>query len=65
MNWQSIVVAVLVSAAGFYLARSAWQSWRGASNGCGGSCKCDKPREIGPRLIPVESVALRSRSGKN
>jgi hypothetical protein len=64
MNWQLIVVISLVSAAGYYLAHSAWRSWRGAGKGCGGHCKCDKPKEEGPRLISVESLVLRSPPAK-
>jgi hypothetical protein len=61
MNWQLVIVIVLVSAASLYLARGAWRLWRGAAKGCGGSCKCDKPSLEEPRLIPVESVVLRRR----
>lgn len=64
MNWQMAIVTMLVSAAGFYLAQSAWRMWRGTRKGCGGSCKCEKPGEEGPPLIPVESVVLRSRPSK-
>jgi hypothetical protein len=63
MNWQLIVVMLLVSAAGLYLANSAWQLWYGTSKGCGGGCKCDKPKEEGLRLIPVESIQMRSARG--
>lgn len=52
MIWQNVAVAGVVLAAGWYLARVAWSSWRGAgcSSGCGKGCSA--PNE--PKLVQIE-----------
>ena len=63
MDWQLLVVAVVVTAAAAYLARRAWRRWAGGkAGGCGG-CVCAKvpPAETNGQgtLIPAEQLTLR------
>jgi hypothetical protein len=67
MDWQLILVLLIVAAAVVYLARSSWRTWRGRKTGCGGGCSCAKTsvapagaRE-GGTLIPLEQLSLRRR----
>ncbi len=62
MDWQLVVVFVLVLSASLYLSRQTLRAWRGKAAGCG-SCKCSgitAANSSGARtLIPVEQVKLR------
>jgi hypothetical protein len=53
MDWQLVVVGLLVIAAGGYLLRRAWRTW---SHGCGG-CGPTKAKE--PTWVPVEQLTVR------
>jgi hypothetical protein len=65
MDWQLLLVVVLVLLALLYLGRRTLRTWRGKTAGCG-TCKCSStatPNTGGARtLIPVEQVKLRPRS---
>ena len=52
-NWQDLLVAVPVAAAGAYLARRAWLLVRGASRaGCGSACGgCTAEKESAPSSV--------------
>jgi hypothetical protein len=64
MDWQLLLVVVLVMLASLYLGRQSLRAWRGKAAGCGG-CKC--PGTVGTpssgveTLIPIEQVRLRQR----
>jgi hypothetical protein len=66
MDWQLLLVVVLVVVALLYLGRQTLRTWRGRGTGCGG-CKC--PDTANPSnatasaetLIPIEQVRLRRR----
>ena len=65
MDWQLLLVGVLVVLALAYLGRQTLHAWRGKASGCG-SCKCGPSKSadaaaIGDTLIPVEQVTLRRR----
>jgi hypothetical protein len=65
MDWQLLLVIVLVLLSLAYLVRRTLRSWRGKGAGCGG-CKCPGTLTIPnstPRrnLIPLEQVRLRQR----
>jgi hypothetical protein len=66
MYWQLLIVGLIVVAALAYLARQIWRSWRGASSGCGGGCKCASAKSTSPDHaapsvvhIPAEQLTLR------
>jgi hypothetical protein len=67
MDWQLVVVLVIVAAAVLYLARASWRAWRGKKAGCGGGCSCAKTPATNTEanghvtLIPVEQLSLRQR----
>lgn len=64
MDWQLLLVVVLVLLALLYLGRQTLRTWRGKSAGCGG-CKCpstaNAPNSTAETLIPLEHVKLRRR----
>lgn len=64
MDWQLLLVVVLVMLALLYLGRQTLRTWRGKGAGCGG-CKCPSttstPRSTTETLIPLEQVKLRRR----
>ncbi|HEY7155797.1 MAG TPA: hypothetical protein VH575_17670 [Gemmataceae bacterium] len=66
MDWQLLIVGVLVLLSLVYLGRQTLRTWRGQRAGCGG-CKCPgtaKTSNIAPSsdtLIPLEQVQLRRR----
>ncbi len=66
MNWQLLIVGVLVALALVYLGRQTLRTWRGRGTGCGG-CKCSGTAKTShsaapaDKLIPVEQVRLRRR----
>lgn len=66
MNWQMILVIVVVTAAAWYLLRSTWRTWRPKQKGCGRGCHCaaEKGGANDTSLIPVEQVGLRQASGR-
>ena len=45
MDWQLLVVVVLVLLALLYLGRQTLRTWRGKGAGCGG-CKCPSAANI-------------------
>jgi hypothetical protein len=67
MDWQRLIVGVLVLSALAYLGRRALRAWRGEGSGCGCGCKCpgttrtSNAAETAQTLIPVEQVTLRRR----
>ncbi len=66
MDWQLLLVALLVVLALLYLGRQTLRTWRGKGGGCG-SCKCPGSATASTsttnadKLIPVEEVRLRRR----
>jgi hypothetical protein len=63
MDWQLLLVAVVVALALLYLGRQTLRAWRGQGAGCG-SCKCRsaaKTPNTAETLIPLEQVRLRRR----
>jgi hypothetical protein len=63
MDWQLLLVVVLVMLALLYLGRQTLRTWRGKTAGCGG-CKCSsttsKPNSA-ETLIALDQVRLRRR----
>jgi hypothetical protein len=66
MDWQLLLVGVLVLLSLAYLGRQTLRTWRGQRAGCG-SCKCSvtaKTPNTAPSpnaRIPLEQVQLRRR----
>lgn len=63
MDWQLLIVGVLVMFALVYLGRRTLRTWLGKGAGCGG-CKCPGPAKTSTTadtLIPIEHVKLRRR----
>ena len=64
MDWQLLLVVLLVMLALLYLGRQTLRAWRGKSAGCGG-CKCpstaNKSDSTAETLIPLDQVRLRRR----
>ncbi len=68
MIMQSILVAVVVSLAAWYVLRQTWRTLAGkGKSGCGGSCSCASKSPSTPTsssgapLIPVEDLTTRLR----
>lgn len=67
MDWQLIIVGVIVALAAAYLARAAWRTWTAARGKCGGGCGCaattaNSTKKNGAvTLIPAEQITLRRR----
>jgi hypothetical protein len=67
MDWQLLIVGVLVCVALAYLGRRTLRAWRGKGSGCGGGCKCPGTAQTSNAtgtahtLIPVEQITLRRR----
>ena len=69
MDWQLVVVALVVAAASLYLARQSWRAWSGKKAGCG-SCSCKPPPGASAAppagqvaLIPSDQLTLRRPEG--
>jgi hypothetical protein len=66
MDWQLLIVGVLVMLALVYLGRQTLRTWRGRRAGCGG-CKCPSTAKTSNAasspdvLIPVDQIKLRRR----
>jgi hypothetical protein len=65
MDWQLLLVDVLMVLALVYLGRRTLRTWRGQGAGCGG-CKCSSTAKTSDgaaveTLIPIEQVRLRRR----
>lgn len=65
MDWQLLLVVVLVILALLYLGRQTLRAWRGKGVGCGG-CKCPSTAKTPDHaatetLIPIDLVRLRKR----
>jgi hypothetical protein len=65
MDWQLLLVIVLVVLALLYLGRQTLRTWRGKGAGCGG-CKCPSTAKTPnarstETLIPIDLVRLRKR----
>jgi hypothetical protein len=65
MDWQLLLVSVLVMLALLYLGRRTLRTWRGKGAGCGG-CKCPSTAKTSnvsatETLIPIDQVRLRKR----
>jgi hypothetical protein len=65
MDWQLLLVVVLVVLALLYLGRQTLRAWRGKGAGCGG-CKCPSAAKTvnataTDTLIPIDQVRLRKR----
>jgi hypothetical protein len=69
MDWQLLIVGVLLVLALLYLGRRSLLTWRGKGAGCGG-CKCSATAKsanasAAETLIPSEQIRLRQRSKAN
>lgn len=67
MDWQALVVGVLIVAAISYLARQTWRTWFGSKGGCSGGCSCpgkkaEAKTESPTTLISVNELTQRIRS---
>jgi hypothetical protein len=64
MDWQLVLVILLVMLALVYLCRRTLRTWLGKGAGCG-SCKCpgsEKTADAASQtLIPLDQVRLRRR----
>jgi hypothetical protein len=64
MDWQLLLVIVLVTLALLYLGRQSLRTWRGKGAGCGG-CKrhgaASTAKSTAETLIPIQQVRLRRR----
>ena len=65
MDWQLLLVAVLVALSLIYLGRQTLRTWRGEGAGCG-TCRCATPSKTtnanaAGTLIPSEQLKLRRR----
>jgi hypothetical protein len=65
LDWQLVLVGLLVAAAAWYLVRASWRTWTAKKGGCGGGCGCGRqataPRRGDRTVIPVQEVTLRRR----
>jgi hypothetical protein len=68
MDWQLIVVGLIVAASCMYLVRQTWRSWTGRKSGCAGcSCKStaspagQSEGQAAITLIPADQLTLRRR----
>jgi hypothetical protein len=61
MDFQLIMVWVLVAAAAIYIVRSLWKSLLGSGKGCGSGCgKCATTKnDEKPGRIPLEQLKTR------
>jgi hypothetical protein len=65
MDPQLALVALIVAAAGLYLARQTWRSLRGKKAGCRGGCGCAATKITNKgetSLISVEQLTQRLRA---
>ena len=71
MDWQLVVVGLIVAASCWYLVRQTWRSWSGKKSGCAG-CSCKNPASSAGQaegqgtavtFIPSDQLALRRRPG--
>jgi hypothetical protein len=65
MEWQLLLVGVLVALALIYLGRQTLRTWRGQGTGCG-ACKCaptskTSNAKAAHTLIPSDQLKLRRR----
>jgi hypothetical protein len=67
LNWQLVVVGLIVCCATAYMVHSGWRAWRGRKGGCGGgSCASSgKAGEQRDGLIPRQGLTLRRRDSGN
>jgi hypothetical protein len=62
MNWQLLIVLMLIAAAALYLGRVSWRMWRGRGQ-CAGGCDCGA-KATAPRaetFIPSTSLQVKGR----
>src|SRR5437763_16653873 len=71
VDWQLIVVGLIVAASCVYLVRQSWRSWTGRRSGCTG-CSCKNPASSAGQaegqgaagtFIPSDQLSLRRRPG--
>jgi len=67
MNWQTVLVVLLVAGAAVYVARRMWRTWMSAKDGCAGSCGCSSAAKQAAGtgapavFLPAEQLTLRRR----
>ncbi|HYV37797.1 MAG TPA: hypothetical protein VE988_19080 [Gemmataceae bacterium] len=63
LDWQLLLVALIITAAATYVVRAGWRVLRGGKGGCAtGSCGCaGKSASSGQRPIPLQQLTLRRR----
>jgi len=49
VDWQLILVGLLISLAFLYLSRESWRSWAGRKSGCAGGCHCGSKAKAGEK----------------
>jgi hypothetical protein len=65
MEWQGIIVGLLIALACAYLARRGWRAWQASQRGCGGGCGCassNTESQAAPTLIPSDQLRLRNKT---
>jgi len=70
LNWQLLLVGMIVLAASAFLVRQSWRTWFGAKGSCGGGCSCAGKKSAtnngasgpGAPLISVDELTSRLRS---
>jgi hypothetical protein len=64
MDWQLVVVSLVVTVAAFYLGRQTWRMWSARQGGCRG-CGCGSRKgseaQEGVTVIPSEQLTVRRR----
>jgi hypothetical protein len=65
LDWQILIVGVLVALAVIYLGRQTLRTWLGKATGCGSGCgKCSSttsPESKTDTWIPIEQITVRRR----
>ncbi len=62
MEWQLILVALVIAGAIGYLARATWRTWRASRTGCGRGCGCSTKAPATTSLINTADLTARLRS---
>jgi hypothetical protein len=58
MDWQALVVGVLIAVAVVYLGRQTWRTWFAPSGGCGGGCSCPGKKAEAKTAVPTTLISV-------